>query len=365
MFGKVQEDSFQNIFDLSLDDNSFDSKSMSSQQQQQQRLQQQLGLGLGRNSNDSLSTNLVASLISLQKSQQQTNSSNNTWGSSLFQLPEEKPFISNFELSLQKLEAASSSSPSISSPTSSTHSFDIPRELSASQAAIGRQQQQQVQSNNNNNKPFDFALDSSDSSSASSTTSCSSSKTINSSRYKTELCRPYQENGTCKYGEKCQFAHGLKELRTITRHPKYKTDLCRTYHSSGFCPYGPRCHFIHNLEEQQQSQSGAKKAQSGNQSGNNGQPIRDENKEQGVVQLPIFQSRRTMMDGYQDHSPQDLSLGGRSGAAAVQPQGEAASGNQICSEVAALQHQQQQQPQHPRSSVPAGSRLPVFSTLFH
>lgn len=71
----------------------------------------------------------------------------------------------------------------------------------------------------------------------------------NSSRYKTELCRPFEENGTCKYGDKCQFAHGGKELRTLQRHPKYKTELCRTFHTTGFCPYGPRCHFIHNSEE--------------------------------------------------------------------------------------------------------------------
>ena len=71
----------------------------------------------------------------------------------------------------------------------------------------------------------------------------------NSSRYKTELCRPFEENGTCKYGDKCQFAHGLHELRQLTRHPKYKTELCRTFHTIGFCPYGPRCHFIHNAEE--------------------------------------------------------------------------------------------------------------------
>lgn len=70
-----------------------------------------------------------------------------------------------------------------------------------------------------------------------------------SSRYKTELCRPFQEYGYCKYGDKCQFAHGEHELRVLPRHPKYKTELCRTYHSSGFCPYGPRCHFIHNLDE--------------------------------------------------------------------------------------------------------------------
>lgn len=71
----------------------------------------------------------------------------------------------------------------------------------------------------------------------------------NSSRYKTELCRPFEENGFCKYGDKCQFAHGSVELRTLNRHPKYKTELCRTFHTIGFCPYGPRCHFIHNAEE--------------------------------------------------------------------------------------------------------------------
>ncbi|XP_014471862.1 PREDICTED: protein TIS11 [Dinoponera quadriceps] len=69
------------------------------------------------------------------------------------------------------------------------------------------------------------------------------------SRYKTELCRPFEESGACKYGDKCQFAHGYTELRNLARHPKYKTEPCRTYHSSGFCPYGPRCHFIHNFEE--------------------------------------------------------------------------------------------------------------------
>lgn len=73
--------------------------------------------------------------------------------------------------------------------------------------------------------------------------------TVNTSRYKTELCRPYEEFGVCKYGDKCQFAHGMNELRSLARHPKYKTELCRTYHTVGFCPYGPRCHFVHNQEE--------------------------------------------------------------------------------------------------------------------
>ncbi|KAK1785097.1 hypothetical protein P4O66_018527 [Electrophorus voltai] len=71
-----------------------------------------------------------------------------------------------------------------------------------------------------------------------------------STRYKTELCRTYEESGTCKYGAKCQFAHGMEELRGLNRHPKYKTEPCRTFHTIGFCPYGARCHFIHNADEQ-------------------------------------------------------------------------------------------------------------------
>lgn len=78
-----------------------------------------------------------------------------------------------------------------------------------------------------------------------------SSSSSSSSRYKTELCRSFTENGLCKYGGKCQFAHGPEELRDLNRHPKYKTEPCRTFHTIGFCPYGIRCHFIHNSEEEE------------------------------------------------------------------------------------------------------------------
>ncbi|KAB0336846.1 hypothetical protein FD755_025830, partial [Muntiacus reevesi] len=60
---------------------------------------------------------------------------------------------------------------------------------------------------------------------------------INSTRYKTELCQPFEESGNCKYGKKCQF-------------------LCRTFHTIGFCHYGPRCHFIHNADERRPAPSG-------------------------------------------------------------------------------------------------------------
>jgi len=72
---------------------------------------------------------------------------------------------------------------------------------------------------------------------------------VNPARYKTELCRQFEEHGSCRYGDKCQFAHGVAEMRSLARHPKYKTEMCRTFHTTGFCPYGLRCHFIHNDDE--------------------------------------------------------------------------------------------------------------------
>ncbi|XP_017575486.1 cysteine three histidine 1 [Pygocentrus nattereri] len=71
-----------------------------------------------------------------------------------------------------------------------------------------------------------------------------------STRYKTELCSRYAETGTCKYAERCQFAHGLHDLHVPSHHPKYKTELCRTFHTAGYCMYGTRCLFVHSLKEQ-------------------------------------------------------------------------------------------------------------------
>ncbi len=86
-------------------------------------------------------------------------------------------------------------------------------------------------------------------------------------RYKTELCRPFQDSGFCKYGDKCQFAHGEQDLRSLPRHPKYKTELCRTYHTRGLCPYGSRCHFIHCVDEARKAQMEAASGGCGNGSG--------------------------------------------------------------------------------------------------
>lgn len=73
----------------------------------------------------------------------------------------------------------------------------------------------------------------------------------NQNRYKTELCKSFTETGVCRYGTKCQFAHGKEEIRPILRHPKYKTEICKTFHTTGTCPYGIRCRFIHTRSKEE------------------------------------------------------------------------------------------------------------------
>ncbi|KAJ9173036.1 hypothetical protein P3X46_016212 [Hevea brasiliensis] len=73
----------------------------------------------------------------------------------------------------------------------------------------------------------------------------------NQGMQKTELCNKWQETGTCSYGDHCQFAHGITELRPVIRHPRYKTQVCRMVLAGEVCPYGHRCHFRHSLTEQE------------------------------------------------------------------------------------------------------------------
>ncbi|GAB2300017.1 hypothetical protein Dimus_034060 [Dionaea muscipula] len=73
----------------------------------------------------------------------------------------------------------------------------------------------------------------------------------NQGMYKTELCNKWQETRACPYGDQCQFAHGLSELRPVLRHPRYKTEVCRMVVSGVSCPYGHRCHFRHSLSDQE------------------------------------------------------------------------------------------------------------------
>ena len=65
-------------------------------------------------------------------------------------------------------------------------------------------------------------------------------------KYKTELCKKFQNTGYCPYGFKCRFAHGKEELITKSQVANYKKRLCKTFHEKGYCPYGTRCNFRHD-----------------------------------------------------------------------------------------------------------------------
>ena len=98
--------------------------------------------------------------------------------------------------------------------------------------------------------------------------------------YKTEICKTHFATACCDYGSeqsraeqrspaaavsapppltavaaslplrssRCQFAHGLSELRPREFDCRYKTELCRSFHTqqaqggtSGGCPFASRC----------------------------------------------------------------------------------------------------------------------------
>ncbi|CAI4342936.1 AQG_2a_G0010380.mRNA.1.CDS.1 [Saccharomyces cerevisiae] len=68
---------------------------------------------------------------------------------------------------------------------------------------------------------------------------------VNKTLYKTELCESFTIKGYCKYGNKCQFAHGLNELKFKKKSNNYRTKPCINWSKLGYCPYGKRCCFKH------------------------------------------------------------------------------------------------------------------------
>ena len=69
-------------------------------------------------------------------------------------------------------------------------------------------------------------------------------------KYKTELCKFYEMNNYCKFGENCIFAHGKENLREDKfKKSGYKKRPCQNFFENGFCLYGNRCQFSHNIKE--------------------------------------------------------------------------------------------------------------------
>jgi hypothetical protein len=68
-------------------------------------------------------------------------------------------------------------------------------------------------------------------------------------KYKTELCKFFEINGHCKYGDHCAYAHGIENLRSkVTNSTAYRTRKCIQFFEYGYCPYGSRCQFKHQLQ---------------------------------------------------------------------------------------------------------------------
>jgi len=70
---------------------------------------------------------------------------------------------------------------------------------------------------------------------------------VNTQLYKTELCASFMKMGICPYGNKCQFAHGENELKSIERPPKWRSKPCANWSKFGSCRYGNRCCFKHGV----------------------------------------------------------------------------------------------------------------------
>lgn len=60
-------------------------------------------------------------------------------------------------------------------------------------------------------------------------------------KFKTELCKNFQLQGTCRFGDACCYAHGQHELRDKKHlNSNYKSKICKHFHGQGGCPYGLR-----------------------------------------------------------------------------------------------------------------------------
>jgi hypothetical protein len=89
------------------------------------------------------------------------------------------------------------------------------------------------------------------------------------------LCKSYESQTGCSYKDKCQFAHGVTELKSFesqqgqgqgiesmqfnnnmnidnnfnNQQPKYKTMLCKNFESPSGCSYNDKCQFAHGVTE--------------------------------------------------------------------------------------------------------------------
>jgi len=62
------------------------------------------------------------------------------------------------------------------------------------------------------------------------------------------MCQHFQSEGVCKFGRRCNFAHGPEELMEAPKHNRSKFAYCREF-PKGTCKHGDWCHFAHSEAE--------------------------------------------------------------------------------------------------------------------
>ena len=79
-------------------------------------------------------------------------------------------------------------------------------------------------------------------------------------KYRTELCKYFEINGRCKFGDNCIFAHGKENLReNLCKKSGYKKRPCVNFFEKGFCMYGNRCQFSHDIKQFEKDENENKK----------------------------------------------------------------------------------------------------------
>eukprot|EP00092_Neocalanus_flemingeri_P016244 GFUD01017587.1.p1 GENE.GFUD01017587.1~~GFUD01017587.1.p1 ORF type:complete len:378 (+),score=118.98 GFUD01017587.1:187-1320(+) len=67
------------------------------------------------------------------------------------------------------------------------------------------------------------------------------------SNAKTVLCKNWAAEGSCSYGDTCNFAHGEEQIRDSKQ--LYKTKMCKQFAEDKFCKNGDECHFAHGQDQ--------------------------------------------------------------------------------------------------------------------
>lgn len=70
---------------------------------------------------------------------------------------------------------------------------------------------------------------------------------LKDSKFKTEMCKNWEKQGSCPYNNKCRFAHGKNELMIKEINASiHKVKDCYTFFKYGYCLYGRRCCYRHD-----------------------------------------------------------------------------------------------------------------------